>query len=111
MAFLTSIHGYSVARKPIDPCKQNKERTYHAYGLLYTRRKIARADLTQFVKDCVSRNGRRINTTEPNQMILVSFFSEDNVLSEEIKIIIVSNVKVTKIERSAFWGQPRRYTH
>ena len=36
-------------------------------------------------------------------MILVSFFSED-VLSDEIKYAIVSNIKVTKIERSAFLG-------
>ena len=33
MAFLTSI---IVARKSIDPCKQNKDRSY---GQLYTRRK------------------------------------------------------------------------
>ena len=26
------------------------------------------------------------HTTKPNQIILVSFFSEDNVLSDEIKI-------------------------
>ena len=31
------------------------------------------------------RNYCRINTTEPNQMILASFFSEDNVLYDEIK--------------------------
>ena len=41
-------------------------------------------------------------------MILVSFFSEDNALSDEIKIYaIFSNIKVTKIERSAFYGTPR----
>ena len=67
---------------PIDPCEQNKERIY---GLLYPP-KIARTDLKKFVNDCVSRNGCRINTTEPDHMILVSFFSEDNVLSYEIKI-------------------------
>ena len=42
-------------------------------------------------------------------MILVSFFSEDNLLSDEIKICynaIFSNLKVTKIKRSAFWGTP-----
>ena len=46
-----------------------------------------------------------MNTTEPNQMMLVSFFSVyiDNVLSDEIKIYATfSNIKVTKIERSAF---------
>ena len=44
----------------------------------------------------------------PNQyhMILVSFFSEGNVLSDESKCAIFSNFKVTKIERSAFLGHP-----
>ena len=46
-----------------------------------------------------------MNTTKPNHMILVSFFSEDNVLSDELKLIhaIFLNFKETKIERSAFW--------
>ena len=48
-----------------------------------------------------------MNTTKPNHTILVSFFSEDNVLSDELKLIhaihVFSNFKVTKIERSAFW--------
>ena len=57
-------------------------------------------DFTKFVNDYSSRNGCRINTTEPNQMILVSFFLEDNVLSDEYATF--SNIKVTKIERSAF---------
>ena len=39
-------------------------------------------------------------------MTLVSFFSEDNVLSDEKKSNIFSNIKVTKIDRSAFWGTP-----
>ena len=39
-------------------------------------------------------------------MILVSFFLEDNVLSDEIKHAIFSNIKVTKIERSALFGTP-----
>ena len=44
---------------------------------------------------------------EPNQMILVSFFSEDNGLSLMIsQYAIFSNIRVTKIERSAFWGTP-----
>ena len=33
--------------------------------------------------DHVLRNDHIINTTQPISMILVSFFSEDNVLSEE----------------------------
>ena len=35
----------------------------------------------------VSRNDHRIKITQPISMILVSFFSEDNVLSDEINKI------------------------
>ena len=42
-----------------------------------------------------------------NQMILIPFFSEDNVLSDEIlKNAIFFNIKVTKIEHSAFFWTP-----
>ena len=40
--------------------------------------------------DFVLRNDHRIKTTQPISMILVSFFSEDNVLSDEIKICYIS---------------------
>ena len=72
----------------------------------FTRRKYLAQIKRKFVNDCVSRHGCRINTTEPNQMILVSFFSEDSVLSDEIKYAIFSNIKLMKIERSAFGGTP-----
>ena len=35
------------------------------------------------------RNDHRINTTQPISMFLVPFFSEDNVLSDEIKICYI----------------------
>ena len=73
MAFLTSIHYCPVAHW------LNKTKR-ELYMDCYNTR------LTKFVNDCVSRNCCRINITQPNQMILVSFFSEDNVLSDEIKI-------------------------
>ena len=44
---------YIVARKPIDLCRQSKERAVNSSCRL----------LTKFVNDCVSRNGCRINTT------------------------------------------------
>ena len=50
----------------------------------------------KIVNDCVSRNGCRINTAEPNQMILVSFFSEDNVLFDEIKICFILEYQNSK---------------
>ena len=56
------------------------------------------------VYDFVLRNDHIIKTTETISMILVSFFSEDNVLSDEIKICYVSNIKLTKFERSVFLG-------
>ena len=57
--------------------------------------------------DYVLRNYHRIKTTQPISMILVSSFTEDNVLSDgEKKKSIFLNIKVTKIERSAFGGTP-----
>ena len=93
---------YIVARKSIDPCKQTKRELMDSYTVNVSRR-------FNKLHNCVSRNGCRINTctTQPNQMILVSFFSEDNVLSAKIKIcFIVSNIKVMQIEHSAFLGTP-----
>ena len=50
-------------------------------------------------------------TTRPISMILVSFFAEDNVLSDELNYAISSTVKVTKIERSALsFGTPVFFT-
>ena len=43
----------------------------------------------------------RVNTTEPNQMILVSFFSKD-----KFTYAIFFSIKVMKIERSTFLGTP-----
>ena len=39
-----------------------------------------------FDNDYVLRNDHSVKTTQPISMTLVSFFSEDNVLSDEIKI-------------------------
>ena len=39
--------------------------------------------------DYVLRNDHRIKTTQPISMTLISFFSEDNVLSDEIKICYI----------------------
>ena len=38
--------------------------------------------------DLVLKNNHRIKPTQPISMILVSFFVEDNVLSDEIQIYI-----------------------
>ena len=60
----------------------------------------------------VLRNYHRIKTSQPISMILVSFFSEENVYLMKSKYAIFSNIKVTKIERSAFLGHPvERFLH
>ena len=41
------------------------------------------------LKMTVLRNDNKIKTAKPISMILVSFFSEDNVLSDEIKICYI----------------------
>ena len=55
------------------------------------------------------RNDHGIKTTQQISMNLVSFLSEDNVSSDEIKYAIFSNIKVMKIECSAFGGTPGIY--
>ena len=80
------------------------------YGLPYLP-KIARADLTKFVNDCISRNGCRIYTTEPNQMILVSFFSEDNILSDEIKICYICEYQRNENRAFRFYWNTRYSAH
>ena len=54
----------------------------------------------------VSRNGYRINTTEPNQMILLSFFLEDNVLFDEINTCYISKYQSNKNQAFNFFGTP-----
>ena len=46
--------------------------------------------------DNVFRNDHRIKTTQPISMILVSFFSEDNVLSDEIKICYIFKFQINE---------------
>ena len=57
--------------------------------------------------DYVLRNDHWIKLTQPISMILVSFFSEDNVLSDEIKLCYIFKYQsFKKIEHSAFLGHP-----
>ena len=91
-------------RSPLIRAKQNKERTS---GLLYLPKSCHFTDLTQFINDCVSRNGCRINTsTEPNKMILVRYHSFQKTMFclMESKYAIFSDIKVTKIKHFAFFG-------
>ena len=85
MGFRAAMYGSQKSHNPWLKCHENEEKIENDYVL---------------------RNDNRIKTTQPISMILVSFFSEDNVLSDEIKNAIFLNIKVTKIERSAFLGHP-----
>ena len=55
----------------------------------------------KFGNDCVSRNGHRIKITQPNSMILVSFYSAEDALFKDEKKI--SHFSILKI-RLFFWG-------
>ena len=46
---------------------------------------MRRKNPAKFENDCISRNGRRIKSTEPNLMILVSFSSAEDALSNDVK--------------------------
>ena len=45
---------------------------------------IGRKTQAKFENDCVSRNGNRIKITQPNSMILLSFSSAEDVLTNDI---------------------------
>ena len=54
-----------------------------------------------------SRNDHRIKTTQPISMILVSFFSEDNVLSDEIKICYILEYQSNENQAFRFYWDTR----
>ena len=58
----------------------------------------------KFDNDYVFKNGHRIKTTQPIPMILVSFFSEDNDLSDEIKICYIFEYQSKKNRAFRFLG-------
>ena len=65
MAYLATMYGSQKSHYPWLKCHEHEEKIDNDYVL---------------------RNDHRIKTTQPISMILVSFFSEDNVLSDEIKL-------------------------
>ena len=83
IAFLTSIHCCPDAHQSVQT--KQRENLWTAIPTVNSSRRLT----TNIVNDCVSRNGSRINTTKPNHFILVSFFSEDNVLCDENKICYI----------------------
>ena len=72
----------------------------------YTRRKLLAQIEPNILNDCVSKNGYRIHTTEPNRMILVSFMLEDNVLSDDIKICYIFEFQSNENRAFRLLGHP-----
>ena len=104
MAFLTSTHCCPEAHWSMQT--KQRENLWTAIPAVNSSRRF-----NKIVNICVSRNGGRINTTEPNEMILVSFFSEDNVLSDESKYAIFFEYQSNENrEAFRFWGDTR-YIH
>ena len=56
--------------------------------------------------DYVLRNDHSINITQPVSMILVSFFSEDNVLSDEINVCYIFKYQSNENLAFCFFGTP-----
>ena len=56
--------------------------------------------------DDVLRNYHAIKTAQPISMIFVSFFSEDNVLSDEIKICCIFEYQSNENRAFRFFGTP-----
>ena len=57
---------------------------------------ISRKNQAKFENDCISRSGHRFKITQPNSMILVSFSSGENALSNDAKYI-------TRFARKVYW--------
>ena len=68
---------------------------------------IGRKNQAKFENDCISRSGHRFKITQPNLMILVSFSSAEDALSNDVKTYDIFARKVLKIRRSAFLGDTR----
>ena len=67
---------------------------------------IGRKNQAKFENDCISRNWHRIKITQPNSMILVSFSSAEDALTNDVKKMTRLARKVLKIRRFAFLGTP-----
>ena len=65
---------------------------------------IGRKNQAKIENDCISRSGHRFKITQPNLMILVSFFSVENALFNDVRNKKFLARKVLKIRRSGFFG-------
>ena len=72
---------------------------------------IRRKNPAKFENDCISRNGRRIKSTEPNLMILVSFSSAEDALSNVVKKYTTFRMQGTENPPFRFFLGDTRYSH
>ena len=70
---------------------------------------IRRKKPAKFENDCISRNGRRIKSTEPNLMILVSFSSAEDALSNDVKKYTTFRMQGTENPPFRFFWDTRYY--
>ena len=61
---------------------------------------------SEILNDCISRNGRRIKSTEPNLIILVSFSFAEDALSNDVKIYTTFRMQDTENPPFRFLGTP-----
>ena len=68
---------------------------------------IGRKNPAKFENDCISRNGHRIKITQPNLMILVSFSSAEDALSNDVIICNTFSSQCTKNPPFRFFWDTR----
>ena len=68
---------------------------------------IRRKNPAKSENDCISRNERRIKSTEPNLMILVSFSSAEDALSNDVKKYITFRMQGTENPPFRFFWDTR----
>ena len=68
---------------------------------------IGRKNQAKFENDCISRSGHIFKLIQPNLMILVSFSSAEDALSNDVKNMKFVARKLLKIRRSTFFGDTR----
>ena len=93
----TSRYNLSTPSETIVPRALIEGFARHNYTL------IGRKYQVKSFNDCISRSGHRLKVTQPNLMILVSFSSAEDAISNDV---ILLARKVLKIPRSAFFGHP-----
>ena len=67
---------------------------------------VGRKNQANFENDCISRNRHRIKITQPNLMILVSFSSGEDALSNDVKIYHTFSSQSTENPPFPFFGTP-----